>query len=364
MTEKINKGKSMLKRVIKILTNKPTKIDRPVFTKYFEKENKQIKDLEQLLKISNDASKKIIEQDIKKLRYGHIGENNVYYELKNSFIPMICLHNVRLKYKGMVAQIDFLAITCKYIYVIECKNLIGDITINSQGEFIRHMKNSHGKVISKEGMYSPIVQNEKHINVLKEILKQELKYKNKLKRVESLIVTANPKTIINKTYAPKYISDKIIRHDQIIDKIQSYESDNKTNWVFIEDDMRKISEILLKYHKEAKIDYNKKYNLPIKGDKKYNTYTSSKYNDIKKEAYSKKNQVKIKSDEELRRLLKTYRLKRSKQDNLQPYMIFNNSTMEELIKIRPKDLYELRNIRGFGETKCEKYGKDLINMII
>ena len=213
-------------------------------------------------------------------------------------------------------------------------------------------------------MYSPIVQNEKHINVLKEILKQELKYKNKLKRVESLIVTANPKTIINKTYAPKYISDKIIRHDQIIDKIQSYESDNKTNWVFIEDDMRKISEILLKYHKEAKIDYNKKYNLPIKGDKKYNTYTSSKYNDIKKEAYSKKNQVKIKSDEELRRLLKTYRLQRSKQDNLQPYMIFNNSTMEELIKIRPKDLYELRNIRGFGETKCEKYGKDLINMII
>ena len=84
MTEKINKGKSMLKRVIKILTNKPTKIDRLVFTKYFEKENKQIKDLEQLLKISNDASKKIIEQDIKKLRYGHIGENNVYYELKNS----------------------------------------------------------------------------------------------------------------------------------------------------------------------------------------------------------------------------------------------------------------------------------------
>ena len=66
----------------------------------------------------------------------------------------------------------------------------------------------------------------------------------------------------------------------------------------------------------------------------------------------------------MRRLLKTYRLQRSKQDNLQPYMIFNNSTMEELIKIRPKDLYELRNIRGFGETKCEKYGKDLINMII
>ena len=89
----------MLKRLIKILTNKPTEIKKPVFTKYFERENQQIKDLQELLKKSDGDSKKFIEQDLKKLKYGQIGENNVYYELKNSFIPMICLHNIRLKYK-------------------------------------------------------------------------------------------------------------------------------------------------------------------------------------------------------------------------------------------------------------------------
>ena len=40
----------MLKRLIKILTNKPTEIQKPVFTKYFERENQQIKDLQELLK--------------------------------------------------------------------------------------------------------------------------------------------------------------------------------------------------------------------------------------------------------------------------------------------------------------------------
>ena len=80
-----------------------------------------------------------------------------------------------------------------------------------------------GKVISKQGMYSPIVQNERHISVIKEILSNELKYKHKLRRIESLVVTANPKTIINKKYDPKNISEKIIRYDQIIDKIKEHQ---------------------------------------------------------------------------------------------------------------------------------------------
>lgn len=309
----------MLKRLIKILTNKPTEIKKPVFTKYFERENQQIKDLQELLKKSDGDSKKFIEQDLKKLKYGQIGENNVYYELKNSFIPMICLHNIRLKYKEMTAQIDFLAITSKYIYVIECKNLVGDITINEEGEFIRYRKNVNGKVVSKEGMYSPIVQNERHINVLKEILREELKYnKTKLKRVESLVVTANPKTIINKKNAPKEISDKIIRHDHIIDKIHAHENDKNIDWVFIEEDMRIISETLIKFHKECKIDYDKKYNISSHKKSANKSYKNNHHNyEDRKHGYSKnknhknhhyehyKVESKVKGNEELRRILES-----------------------------------------------------------
>lgn len=332
----------MLKRVIKVLTNKPTEITGPVFTKEYNKENKQITDLEKLLTTCNENSKKNIERDIKKLKYGQIGENNVYYELKNSFIPMVCLHDLRIEYKGMVAQIDFIAITSKYIHVIECKNLVGNITITKDGEFIRSIKNSYGKIVSTEGMYSPIVQNERHINIIKEILKEELQYKFKLTRIESLIVTGNPKTIINKKDAPKSISEKIIRHDQLIERIQSEQKNKKIDWIFIEEDMMNISECLMKYHKEITYDYNEKYSM--------------KSND--------KIDIKVKSEDELRSELKSYRLAISKKEEIKPFMVFNNETMEELITNRPKNLEELKSIKGFGNVKCEKYGTDLVAMML
>jgi hypothetical protein len=339
----------MLKRAIKVLTNKPTKIKGPVFTKDFSSDEKQIKDLEKLLTICNINAKSFIQNDIKKLKYGAVGENNIYYELKNSFVPMMCMHNLRIEYKGMVAQIDFVAITSKYIYIIECKNLIGDITITDKGEFIRYKKNSYGKVTSKEGMYSPIVQNERHINIIKELLKDKLEYKYKLKRIESLIVTANPKTVINKKYASKEISNKIIRHDQLIDTINESQKNKKIDWVFIEDDMINISNCLMKYHKEIKIDYKSKYGIDteLQIDKSVDT----------------ENINSIDVDDRLRENLRRYRLITSKDEELKPFMVFSNETMEELIKYKPQNIEELKNIKGFGTIKCEKYGNGILGII-
>ena len=331
----------MLNRLIKVVTNKPTEIDKPIFKKTYTKENKQIQELEALLKICNDKSKKLIEQDIKKLKYGQIGENNVYYELKNSYIPMICMHDLRVEYRGQTAQIDFIAITSKHIYIIECKNLAGDITISKEGEFIRYYKNSYGKVVSKEGMYSPYVQNERHINLIKEILSNELGYKQKLKRIESMIVVANPKTVINKNNAPKEISEKIIKYDQIIEKIKSNQNNKKIEWVFIEEDMIDIYNCLCKFQKESNIDYEKKYSLSVKSDEQINS---------------------IVNDEDLREALKSYRLKVSKEEGIKAFMVFSNDTMEDLIEKRPKNMSELKNIKGFGPVKCEKYGEDLLNI--
>ena len=67
----------MLKRAIKSLINKSTEIERPVFLKHFNKENNQIKELEELLNTCNETSRKFIEQDIKKLKYGQAGESYI-----------------------------------------------------------------------------------------------------------------------------------------------------------------------------------------------------------------------------------------------------------------------------------------------
>ncbi|MEG2787921.1 MAG: NERD domain-containing protein [Romboutsia sp.] len=333
----------MLNRFVKVLTNRPTTITKPVFTKEFNKKNKQIEELENLLQKASGKPRVFIENDINKLKYGSIGENNIYYEFKNSFMPIVCLHDVRIEYDNLVAQIDFVAITTKNIFVIECKNLIGDISVNDKGEFIRYKKNTYGKVVSKEGMYSPIVQNERHINVLKELLKDKLGYKQKLKRIESLVVIANPKTVINKKYAPKDISNKIIRHDQLINYISDIEKNKKIDWLFIEEDMMNISDCLRKYHKDVEIDYISKYSLDnkVENDK----------------------DIKVNNDDEIRRSLKEYRLKKSNEENIKAYMVFNNDTMEVLINLKPKNIQELEKAKGFGPVKISKYGEDLISIL-
>lgn len=120
---------------------------------------------------------------------------------------MICLHDIRIEYNDYVAQFDFIIITNKFIMVLEAKKLNGDIKITSSGDFIRSLKNNSGKVFKKEGMYSPISQNDRHINILKKILVKEDLIRTL--PIKSAVILANPKTIMNKIKDPKSIQNNI-----------------------------------------------------------------------------------------------------------------------------------------------------------
>lgn len=55
-------------------------------------------------------------------------------------MPMYILHDVYFEYEGFSAQIDYLVFTKKLCFVIECKNLFGDLEVDSDGNFIRAME--------------------------------------------------------------------------------------------------------------------------------------------------------------------------------------------------------------------------------
>jgi hypothetical protein len=102
------------------------------------------------LNSANTDKKEIIERDILLLKHGLSGEQNVHYELKNSFIPMLCLHDVRIEYLDYTAQLDFVLITRKFICVLETKTLSGDIEITNGGDFIRLIKGHSGRIFKKK----------------------------------------------------------------------------------------------------------------------------------------------------------------------------------------------------------------------
>lgn len=81
----------------------------------------------------------------------------------------VVLHDLRFEVNGRVAQIDHLMINRLLdVYVFETKHFNSGIKITEEGEFLRW--NDYKKTF--EGMPSPLLQNERHIQVLKDVFDQ------------------------------------------------------------------------------------------------------------------------------------------------------------------------------------------------
>jgi len=65
-------------------------------------------------------------------------------------------------------------------------------------------------------------------------------------------------------------------------------------------------------------------------------------------------------DDPLYAALKTWRLERARTDEVPAYVVFHNSTLEEIAARKPRDLSELATVPGVGPAKLERYGVDLL----
>ncbi len=146
------------------------KIKEPIFLKDHSNAKEQLAQLE-AFQTNDEAIKKWIQKDIMLLKYGIAGEEKIAFELKNSHMPMYVLQDLCLEHNGLTAQLDYVIVTRGRTFILECKNLYGNIEINNAGDFIRTVK--YGSRYEKEGIYSPITQNKRHIELLKAIIRDQ-----------------------------------------------------------------------------------------------------------------------------------------------------------------------------------------------
>jgi len=109
-----------------------------------------------------------IDREIKLLRAGTKGETDSAYlidfDFKSSKMTAV-IHDLRIEINGRVAQIDHLLIhRTLTVFVLETKHFNSGMKITDEGEFLRW--NDYKKVY--EGMPSPLAQNDRHIEVLKD----------------------------------------------------------------------------------------------------------------------------------------------------------------------------------------------------
>jgi len=272
------------------------------------------------------------------VKKGLDGENEIQYQLEKANIGMYVLRDINIEYENLKAQIDYIVITPIYTYYIECKNLIGDITINDHGDFIREYTIDGKKI--KKGMYSPLRQVEAQRDVIRKIWDNNTNKISKLlgsnkfnyyRRV--LVVAANRDTILNTRYAPKDIKDVVIKSDALIRKLEKDIEDNKNkDALYSKKNMEDIANNYLELNKEINTDwymyYKKKYIVDI--------------------------------DEIKDRLIKL-RKKRSNVLNIPAYYIFTNEELDKILEILPKTMKELDKI--LPDIKTRIHGRAILEEI-
>lgn len=243
-----------------------------------------LEQLETLYERAAGPAKEQIEREIKYTKAGIIGEEQILFELKNSGMDMYVLQDIYIESGELSAQIDFYVVTPKVNFVIECKNLFGNIEINNRGDFIRTFE-INGKKI-KEGIYSPVTQNERHLTVIKN---KKLENANILQRVainayfdgdyKSLVVLANPKTVLNSKFAKKEIKEKVIRADQLITVIKKVCRESKTE-SSSKKIMRELAEGMLAQNVEERKEYIRRFQKMVEVVEKTISEEDEKKDDI------------------------------------------------------------------------------------
>ena len=337
----------------------------PVFLKETSDLDTYIAKLQDLLTEAEGESANLIKEQISIANAGKYGESNIAFELKNSGMDMYILHDIYLENGDLSAQIDFLVITRKSIYIIECKNLIGNIEIDNTGAFIRKYELS-GK-FKREGIYSPITQNQRHLQVLKEVRKSSKKNfiskalfeKNYKNNYQTIVVLANPKTYLNARYAPKDIKQQVIRADQLITYIKNKdaESQNELN----DDSMLNLAKFYLEQNKPERSDYTQKYESLLQNINHPVSFTDNKNLSSEQSMPNIDNYEKNKED--ITKNLKEYRLQQSREEKTKPYYIFTDAQMKDLLNEMPRTKEALLKVSGFGNVKVEKYGDDIIQIL-
>ena len=313
----------------------------------FYKENSDLQDKYNALKKLNDEypNNEDLLSELYIVKKGLDGENEIAYQLKKAHIGMYVLRDIKVKHEDLTAQIDYVIITPVYTYYVECKNLVGNITVTDKGDFIREFT-INGKKI-KKGMYSPLRQVEAQREVIRKIwesnssaIKKFFASKNFDHYRRVLVVAANQDTILNTSRAPKEMKYKILRADALVRQIE-YDLNHRGNDEYLESKkgMEEIAQSYIELSSKEEINY-------------YDYY---------KEKYCINLNIQVNDD--LKDRLIELRKTRSNEMNIPAYYVYTNDELDKLIEIRPKSIEELKNANIISPVKIKTHGEKIIEEI-
>ena len=68
----------------------------------------------------------------------------------------------------------------------------------------------------------------------------------------------------------------------------------------------------------------------------------------------------VAADDPVMKALKAWRLERARKDEVPAFVVFHDTTLEEIARQRPRELWQLAKVSGVGPTKLERYGDEVL----
>ncbi len=323
-------------------------------TAFLKEDSTMDTDLVKLKEIRDKVKNKSeIDKDIKLIELGVKGEAEIAFELKNANLGLVVLRDITLEFQGNKAQIDYVIVSKGFTYFVECKNLIGNIYIDNNGQFTREY-NYNGQKI-KEGIYSPYTQAVRHKEIFRNIW---LNSHNSFVKFlvgssfdnnwyKPLVVLSNSKALLYDKYAPKNIKDCTVRVDQLVSYIENDLSNYDKDLLANKKKMYSLAQSFLDLNVTNNTSFASKYINEIESSDNATLEVKAVVNDPSKD--------------ELKSKLTDYRKNKSLKMNVPAYYIFTNDEFDKICELRPKTIEELSKIISPIKVKC--HGKEIIDLI-
>lgn len=309
----------------------------------------------------SNLRKNMLEHQILLLKIGDVGENNVLEELKYGFYPMSIYKDVLIKLGELHCQIDFLVITNKMIYILECKNYNSNVKIDKFGSF--HMSDQS----KTSRTFSAINQIEKQKAILKRI---NLSIDSS--KIQPIIVYANEATAITIEDETVLRGIKIVNLDQLNNVIREIEDKNKE--IYNDDDINTIKQELLNLNNISNIADNDQDYLS-----EYELRTMLEQNTIEKRMFEKelgKNSLKATvskknlrkesnkiSYSELDNVMTNYLNRKAQKMKVPVTNIMTNSMKEEILEKLPTTENQLSKLLVRNSVFYYIIASDLLSII-
>lgn len=249
-----------------------------------DNKDSQIEELEHLVVNCMERKKANINKELRILKAGIKGEKEAAYfidfDLKDSKNTAV-LHDLRFEVNGRVAQIDHLLIhRTMTFFVLETKHFHSGLKIMDDGQFLQW--NNYNK--SFEGMSSPLDQNDRHITVLKDVVKQiEWPTRLGLKLSPSFesFVLVSSKARIDRP--KKFDTSRVIKSDGLgkaidkkFDSMGVLATFGAASKMVSTETLKELAQAIAALHKPIKIDYRSKFGLNEQVAENISSYEKTK----------------------------------------------------------------------------------------